>query len=501
LAAERPALANGRFPRAQRLLENDGDPRTLVLAATYGLLVTNDGGTEWHHVCELGYAFSVDEKDPLVEIPPDGSLLVTSAHSLNRAVAPFCTFEPVLGGPGTETVVDYALDPADRNRVIALFMRSADGGISNELYESLDGGRTFSRLGEPLPQADVAFSVTVDVARTDANRVYATAVGRSAPEVLVRSDDRGATWTTKALELAPDERAYIAAVDPTNADVVYLRTDLWELDADNVLTANDGLFYSDDGGASFRELHRARGKLFGFALSPDASEVVIGYGDPVDTTRLVHPTALGVYRASTSDHVFSKIYEGSVSCLTWTENGLYACTSQAERGFALGFAENADFELASVEPFTPLLDLRTVSGPIDCPDGDSAAVCRESWPDICALFESCDAGTAGGGGSAGTGTSGASGAGTSGASSSKSDSSCGCRVAGGRTNARAAMMLTLLAALGLGFRSYQGKAPGGRRRRDFLASAVRQVVQRSRSRSVVKTLPPPSSIRQPRFGQ
>ena len=275
-----------------------------------------------------------------------------------------------------------------------------------------------------------------------------SAVGRSAPEVLVRSDDRGATWTTNPLELAPDERAYIAAVNPTNPDVVYLRTDLWELDADNVLTANDGLFYSDDGGASFRELHRARGKLFGFALSPDASEVIIGYGDPIDSMRLVDEAALGVYRASTSDHVFTKIYEGSVSCLTFTANGLYACTSQPERGFALGFAENTDFDLATVDPFAPLLDLGAVSGPGDCPDGSSAAVCRESWPDTCALFESCDAGTAGSGGSAG-----ASGAGASGApaSSSKTDSSCGCRAAGARTSA-GALLLTLLAALGLGFR-------------------------------------------------
>ena len=35
---ERPALANGRFPRAQRLLEDNGNPERLVLAATYGLL-------------------------------------------------------------------------------------------------------------------------------------------------------------------------------------------------------------------------------------------------------------------------------------------------------------------------------------------------------------------------------------------------------------------------------------------------------------------------------
>jgi hypothetical protein len=326
----------------------------------------------------------------------------------------------------------------------------------------------------PLPR-DVAFSVTVDVAPNDPNRIYATAVGKSAPEVIVRSDDRGASWTTTSLELAADEHAYIAAVHPTNPDALYLRTDLWALDADNVLTASDGLFYSDDAGQSFRELHRAGGKLFGFALSPDASEIAIGYGDPVDSTRLVDPAALGIYRASTSDHVFTKIYDGSVSCLTWTEHGLYACTSQAERGFALGIAAGADFELGTPNPFTPLLDLRTVSGPLDCSDGSSAAVCRESWPTTCALFESCDAGVAG---SAGSGTGGGSGvagagagAGAEGASpspKSNDDSSCGCRAAGAKGGV-AAIVAALLAAIGLrvrGSRRASGAGATGRARRD-----------------------------------
>jgi hypothetical protein len=449
------------------LLVDNGDPEKLVLAATYGLLVTRNRGAEWRHVCELGYAFSIDDKDPLVEIPPDGSLLVTSAHALNRSAAPFCSYQSVLGGPGTETVVDYALDPADRSRVVALFMRNADGGTSNELFESLDAGRTFSRLGVALSQVDIAFSVTVDVAPADSNRIYVSALGRSGSEVIVRSDDGGASWTTQALELAPGERAYIAAVHPTNPDVLYVRTDLWALDAENVLSANDGLHFSEDGGGSFREVHRAPGKLFGFALSPDASEIVIGYGDPVDSTRSVDPSALGIYHARTSNHVFTKIFDGSVSCLTWTPSALYACTSQAERGFALGVADTADFDLATANPFTPLLDLKSVRAPLECPDGSSAAVCVESWPTTCAMFESCDAGTAGAAGAAGgsdtAGDGGAGAAGGSPSSISSGDSSCGCRAAGAKN--RAGIVGALLAAAGVAFRCAQRASGAVARRR------------------------------------
>jgi hypothetical protein len=453
LSGERSLLANGRFPRAQRLREDNANPARLVLGATYGLLVTEDRGAEWRHVCELGYAGSIDEVDPLVEIPPDGALLVTAAHSLNRLTSPFCAFEQVLGGLGTETVVDYSLDASDHNHVVALFMQYTSAGPVSTLYESFDAGRTFAEFGAPLP-SELTFSVTLDVAPSDPSRIYVTAMGRTAPEVFVRSDDRGASFTTRALELRPEEKSYIAAVHPTDPDVVYVRTDLWELDEFNVSVGNDALFYSEDGGETFREIYRAKGKLFGFALSPDASEVLLGYGDPVESTATVDPAALGIYRASTTDHAFSKIYEGSVSCLSWTENGLYACTSQSERGFALGFAESANFDLDTQNPFTPLLDLTSVAGPLDCPTSSSGAACAEDWPTNCAVLEACDAGTAGSGGSGGasSGGSGAAGSGASGAGPTttpeKSESSCGCRAAGGRER-KDLLAALLVAALSL----------------------------------------------------
>ena len=48
--------ANGRFPRAQRLIEHPDDPAKLVLTGTYGMFVTRDRGITWHHVCESSFA-------------------------------------------------------------------------------------------------------------------------------------------------------------------------------------------------------------------------------------------------------------------------------------------------------------------------------------------------------------------------------------------------------------------------------------------------------------
>jgi hypothetical protein len=433
------AWANGRFPRAQRLLERDGDPERLVLAATYGLLLTDDRGGEWRHVCELGFAFAAAEIDPLVGLFSDGSMLVKGVRSLNRAPSPFCAFEPVLADTGSDTAVDFSVDALDRNRVIALVSLRGDAGRTvNRLYESTDAASSFTELGVSLPEDDVASGVTLDMAPSDPNRLYVSATGREAAGLFVRSGDRGASWTTSELSLATNEYPYIAAVDPTNADRIFLRTDVWVQNADGVYAANDALLYSDDGGESFRELFRMPGKLFGFALSPDGTEVLVGYGDPVEPSRAVDANALGIYRSGTTDFSFEKIFDGSISCLAWTENGLYACTSQDERGFALGIAPNADFDLATENPFMPLLDLGNVKAPLDCPACTSGADCLALWSETCSVFGTCDAGppvagadcpSGGAGGEPGevTGGSGGAGATSTRPKTSPRDSSCGCR--------------------------------------------------------------------------
>jgi len=232
--------------------------------------------------------------------------------------------------------------------------------------------------------------------------------------------------------------------------------------------------YSDDAGETWHEIHRARGKLFGFALSPDGSELLIGYGDPVEALREVDPDALGIYRASAaSGHVFTKIHAGPISCLRWTANGVYACTSQREHGFALGFAPAPDFTLATADPLTPLLRLTDVSGPLECPACSTGSVCRSSWPDNCAVFGQCDAGVAAGGaagadcdagsgtgglggnggtsagrgGSAGSGPAGPPDSGASPPASNESEAACGCRAAGSRRGAAVAALLAICAAV------------------------------------------------------
>ena len=445
LVAPELALANGRFPRAQRVTEVRGDPDTLVLSATYGILLTRDRGVTWRHSCELGFAFSIDEIDPLVEIVGDGAMVVQVSRSLNRAPSPFCDFVPALGGGGSERVVDFALDREDPARLVALMLgRGEGGGVENRLMLSEDSGVSFEVMGTALPADAITFGLTFDAAPSDRSRLYVSGANAEERGVVLRSSDEGESFESSELSLEPGEYPYIAAVHPTDPDVIYVRTDGWVADADGVLRASDALLYSEDGGRTFVEVHRAEAKLFGFALSPDGSEVLIGYGDPVEPSRAVDASALGLYRARVGEHEFSRIYAGAVSCLSWTEGSFYACTSQVERGFALGVAPDASFELDGGEPFEPLLDLTKVAGPIECPACSSSAVCAATWSETCAIFgncetssassEECTAGAsagsdAGSGGRASDASAGGEGSQTV-EPGARGDGACGCRVTG-----------------------------------------------------------------------
>ncbi len=388
------ARANGRFPRAERLIEDPQDSSHLLLAATYGLLVTHDRGQSWFHVCEAAFAEPGQQTDPVVALLPDGTLLTSIYSSLSRSTDGACDFQQRLAGDPAHAVPDFTID--GDGVAVAVLVTAENGASKSQLRESLDGGQGFHALGEVFPES-MRLVATVDVAPSDPNRIYVSGLGLGGVGVLLRSNARGKTFTELPLPVDEenDEVPYIAAVDPNNADALYVRTDVWQYDElSGIATAADALLYSSDGGEHFTELWRAGGKLFGFALSPDGEEVLLGYGDPVEGGgRFTDSGALGIYRARAGSGDFTKVYDGAVSCLTWTAQGVYACTAQAKTGYALGFATAGSVPL--IEPvselsFEPLLSLLEVEGPLACGECTSSARCSQSWQATCAAWGRSD---------------------------------------------------------------------------------------------------------------
>src|SRR5437764_1290449 len=91
------ALANGRFPRAERLIESPTDPNTLYIAATFGILVTSDRGKNWYYVCENAFSFQdMYTGDPVLSLTGDESLLVGVQNGLNISHDRGCDWKQAL---------------------------------------------------------------------------------------------------------------------------------------------------------------------------------------------------------------------------------------------------------------------------------------------------------------------------------------------------------------------------------------------------------------------
>jgi hypothetical protein len=467
-----PAAANGRFPRAQRLLEDQTDANHLVLAATYGLLVTSDRGASWHHVCEAAFGENDLSVDALTALTSEGALLAGIYSGVSRAARQPCDFTRTLGMNNRQAVPDFALVAGSPGRVLAILVALPEQGEPySQLYQSEDDGQSWEPLGGPLPE-ELKTPLTIDVAPTDSNRVYLSGLDADESGVLLRSDDGGESFVSFPIptDAASFENPYIAAVDPTNAERVYVRTDLWAYDVTtSTATGNDALLISENGGAEFTVAARAAGKLLGFAFSPDGSEYLLGFGDPREAGggRMTEPDALGIYRASTSGGSLAKIYAGSVGCLSWTEQGLYVCTHESDTGFSLGFSADTEFDLETPPELEPLLVLADVVGPVECEGCSNGAICQAYWAPTCQAWgrrdcveqdaPRCEGGASGEAGrgvtaDAGAGASGSGGAASGGAGEASRDpisesNGCGCRSA--NSAGAAATPFALLTWVGL----------------------------------------------------
>jgi hypothetical protein len=385
------ALANGRFPRAQRLLEDPNDPDHLTLAATFGLLTTSDRGAHWYHVCEASFAGDdTYAGDPLLDRVAGGALLVGVQSAIRRS-SDGCSWTPTLGPPAiaaTDTIDDFAVDRASATTVVAIATQIVNGAARVTLRESTDAGVTWTALGSPLP-ASRAF--TVDLDPTDSSHIVATGLSASAAQtgIFLQSLDRGTTWSSVAIPTTDySSIPYIAAIHPQNPKQVFVRTDGFVLPAGaDQQIADDALLVSADGGATWKEVLRKSAKLLGFAISPDGATVLAGYGDPVEPGYSVDPADMGIYRAAVADFQFDRVFSGNnVTCLTWTRAGTYVCTEAPEAGtyeeLAL-FDGHLDGDGAAPRS---VLRLSDVAGPPPC-CADVARVC--AWQTLCATFNAC----------------------------------------------------------------------------------------------------------------
>jgi threonine/homoserine/homoserine lactone efflux protein len=91
------AFANGRFPSAQTIAFRTGNPSDVVVGATFGPLISHDGGTTWRWMCEAAVGYG-GTYDPDYAYATSGAIFATTFDGLhvNRDG---CTYDATAIGP------------------------------------------------------------------------------------------------------------------------------------------------------------------------------------------------------------------------------------------------------------------------------------------------------------------------------------------------------------------------------------------------------------------
>jgi len=344
-----PALANGRYPNADMLIVDPGDPNHLVLRATFGTLVSSDQGQHWSWICEeaVGYVSG----DPAMTVLAGGNMLHAFLGTITLSAAQGCSFAPVPFSAQGRFAVDVTLDPADPSHAWVL----ASGLLGRRQASVLD---VSDSAAAPLLVAEDFVPNTIEVARSRPQRIYVVGFNARFESTLLVSDDRGASWQARPIALYPALPMYLSAVAPADPDTLYVRVD------DGT---SDHLIVSRDGGLNFVEVLSIRTEMLGFALSPDGSQLAAGGPD------------VRLQVASTTDFAFAPAADiKSLRCLTWAEAGLFACAQESLDNWTL--ARSAD----GGQSFTPLWHVQDLV-PLECEGSTSTgSVCPRAWLDVSA---------------------------------------------------------------------------------------------------------------------
>lgn len=373
LLAPSEAQANGRFPESNAYFFSPSDPNTVILRVTFGLLVSKDRGLTWDHICEPAIGLTGSE-DPMFSITPKGTWIGSTFSGVALSPDNGCAWSLVKGPIADLVFVDLTNRPATPDKVIA-FASSYAGQdpdlnpfYESNLWETADDGQSWTRI-TPVTLPKELLGETVDVAPSDDQRIYVSMLKNAGQEsrqgVLMVSNDHGKTFTSLPVPLEDDEKApFIAAVHPTNADRIYIRTS-------NATDRPSRLMVSDDAGKTFRTVFKGNGPLMGIAFNTDHTKIWVG--GPLD----------GLQVASTTDFVFTKKTNISIQCLSFQSDGLWACSNEAG-GFVAGVSKDEG------STFEAKLRLCGIRGALECPvgtlanfecvQGGKSAQRAQTWP-------------------------------------------------------------------------------------------------------------------------
>ncbi len=276
-----PAAGNGRFPSTINVEFHPTDPDFFLVPATFGLLVTKDGGASFQWVCELAIGYT-GTYDPDYAITENGDIYATTFDGLRVSHDQGCSWEP-LGAP---LDADKFISQIERGPDDRIWAVTSSGGDNNMVYVSDDGASFRGVLGQsdydPVPkQIDPTWWLSVATTPADLNRVYVSAYYPDSPaRAIVRRktgpDDT--VWDELPLEGVDFGEAnpffYLVGVSPIDPDVVFGRA------VAVVPPIGDVLYRSEDGGETWTKVLEFQQTMTAFAIRSDGQTVIAGSTRP-----------------------------------------------------------------------------------------------------------------------------------------------------------------------------------------------------------------------------
>jgi hypothetical protein len=234
------ARANGAFPDSQSIMTPEALPHAIRLATNFGVIASDDDGRTWLWSCEQPESNngSLYQMGPA----PRNRMFAISSEGLAFTDNDSCGWTLAAGAASSASMLDAFPDPTNASRVLAVAVPVSDGGVVYQVIESSDGGTTFGPIRYTAASGD---NITgVEIARAAPQTVYvAMNSGAAFAPKLARTTNGGGSWQAEDLSAKLPTKTTlirIVAVDPQNADRVYLRTHSTAGDTFSVAVAGAG---------------------------------------------------------------------------------------------------------------------------------------------------------------------------------------------------------------------------------------------------------------------
>lgn len=227
----------------------EGNPRNSITGG-YGMYKSLDGGKTWklkglqetRHIHRI--AINPDNSDIVYAGAIGSPWKPNTERGLYRSTDGGETWEQILFTNETSGVADMVMDPDNPDKILVAmwdhqrwpwFFNS--GGEGSGLYMTLDGGDSFRKITEGLP--DKLGRIGIAIAKNRPEYIYAFV--ESEENAIYRSTDGGFTWEKRGTENIGNRPFYYAEiyVDPSNENRVY--------------TLYSRVRVSEDGGMTFPE--------------------------------------------------------------------------------------------------------------------------------------------------------------------------------------------------------------------------------------------------------